>query len=423
MPQWSAANKIFSEINKQVTPMNATSKDKLPKKFFYETDPEVFRLMREKHPVVKSRIGIFPIYVFSRYQDCRDLLNEPELIRNRANIPGKKQFPFPVPAYIKSLANGMINLDDPAHQRLRNLVRQAFKPQTIKILEEQIETYCDRLLEDLPQGIPFDFQKTYALQLPVQMISLMMGLNEKDANQFASGISVLTDGLTGWNLLKSMTWDLPRLVGSTKKLIERKKMNLGEDILSGILTAREGNDVLTDDEVLAMVFLLIIAGFETTVHLLTNGLMCMFKHPESMETLRQNPEHTPNAVEEILRFAGPVMATKPNYFIKDKVIEGVKIPKGAMVFPWLAAANRDPDAFDDPDTFDIFRTPNHHLSFGYGKHFCLGAHLARSEARIGFSKFLSAFSQIEPAKEPKEITYGKNIGWRKYQGMPVVVRA
>ena len=146
----------------------------------------------------------------------------------------------------------------------------------------------------------------------------------------------------------------------------------GDDVLTGLIEAEDDGDRLTDDELVAMVFLLIVGGFETTLHLITNGVVTLLEHPEQLQRLKEDPGLIDSAVEEILRHRGPVHGTKPGYAREDITLHGMTIPKGKPIMPLLAAANHDPRVFEKPQTFDIARSPNRHLGFGHGVHFCLG---------------------------------------------------
>lgn len=213
---------------------------------------------------------------------------------------------------------------------------------------------------------------------------------------------------------------MPRLVKLTHKLIAQKRVNPADDILSGLIQAEEEGDRLTEDELVAMVFLLILAGYETTVHLITNSVATLLQHPEQLAKLRADPELMPSAVEEILRFSGPVHATERCYTTEDITLHGVTIPKGELVFPLLGAANRDPAVFDNPDTFDITRTPNKHLGFGQGIHYCLGAPLARIETQIALKTLLDRNPNLRLAA-PEALRFTTVPGFHSYERLPVVL--
>ena len=214
---------------------------------------------------------------------------------------------------------------------------------------------------------------------------------------------------------------MPGTVRFVRELVERKQSNPGEDILTGLIEAEENGERLSEDEIVAMVFLLVIAGYETTVHLIANGILTLLENPEQLKRLREQPELMDSAVEEILRHRGPVHGTKMNYATEDVTIHGVTIRKGAPVIPMFGAANHDPRAFDDPEVFDVARTPNRHLSFGHGNHFCLGAQLARMETKVALTTLLERNPNLRLAVDPSEIEIQNMPFWHRLHSLPVVL--
>jgi cytochrome P450 len=171
----------------------------------------------------------------------------------------------------------------------------------------------------------------------------------------------------------------------------------------------------------SLVFLLIVAGFETTVHLITNGVIALLQHPEQMERLRSEPERMDDAVEEILRYRGPIQGTKMNYATEDVEWHGEVIPKGTPVVPALGAANHDPRAFDAPEVFDVARSPNRHLAFGHGAHFCLGARLARMETRLALTALLERHPNLRLAVPPDQLRIQNIPLWHRHESLPVTL--
>jgi len=394
-------------------PLNFSAPEYINNKF------DVMERLREERPVHTAKISVMKVYTVARYDDCAALLKDPRVLRNRSTITGGSRFPFPVPKSVKPLVESMIQEDDPNHKRLRNLVRHAFKPQAIKEIEASIDSYSNELLDGLEKQPSFDLREDYALKIPVRMIADMLGVDRDDMPRFQQTFGVLTKGFSGWRFLKTMFADLPKTVAFAERLIEKKRANPGDDILTGLIQAEEDGDRLTPNELLGMVFLLIVAGYETTVHLICNGVLTLLEHPESLEQLRADPELIAPAVEEILRHRGPVQSTKPGWAAEDITLHGITIPKGKPVMPMLAAANHDPRAFENPLTFDITRYPNHHLGFGHGIHFCMGAHLARAEARLGIANLVNRLPDLRLAIPASELELETMPGWHRYQSMPL----
>ena len=214
-------------------------------------------------------------------------------------------------------------------------------------------------------------------------------------------------------------YDVPKAITFCRDLINRKKANPGEDILTALIEAEENGDKLTEDELIAMVFLLIVAGYETTVHLITNAVQTLLTHPEQLALLRANPDLMESAVEEILRYNGPILGTKLGYPVEDIIVRGVTLPKGKPIVPLLGAANFDAEVFENPYTFDITRKNNRQLGFGQGIPYCLGAPLARMETQIALKNLLNRNPNLKLAVDPSELKIQQIPLWHRYQNMPV----
>jgi len=394
-------------------PLNLTAPDYVNNKF------EILEQLREQRPVTQVRVSVITMYAVTRYDDCTAILKDPRVVRNRTTATGGSRFPIPMPRSIKPLIESMIQEDDPNHKRLRNLVRHAFKPQAIKTLTENINSYSNELLDDLQHQPRFDLKSDYALKIPVRMIADMLGVPRDDMPTFQKTFDTITNGFGGLRMIKSMMIDLPAAVRFARELIERKRKQPGDDLLTGLIEAEEQGDRLTEDELLATLFLLIIAGYETTVHLICNGTLTLLQNPDSLALLKSQPQLIDSAVEEILRHRGPVQGAKPGYATEDLTLHGTTIPKGKPIMPLFGAANHDPRAFEDPQTFDIKRTPNHHLGFGHGIHFCLGAHLARAEAQFGINNLFARMPNLRLAVPEEELELQAMPGWHRYVSMPV----
>lgn len=378
--------------------------------------------IREEQPVCRIKVSVMTMFAVSRYDDCASILKDPRLVRNRSTASGGSRFPFPVPKSVRPMMESMIVIDDPEHKRLRELVRQAFKPQSIKQLTERIESYSDELLDGLDGTGEFDLKSQFAQRLPTRMIADMLGVDSQSVDEFSRLFDTLTQGFGGLRLFKTLFIDLPGALEIGKRLINRKREQPGDDILTGLITAEHEGDRLTDDELVAMVFLLIVAGYETTTHLITNGVLALFENPSALEQLRAEPDRIESAVEEMIRHRGPIGGTKPQYTTEDIVLHGVTIPRGQAVMPLFVAANHDPRVFADPHVFDINRTPNHHLGFGHGIHYCLGAHLARAETQVAINGLLRRFPDLELAMDPTRLAPEKIPLWNRYSALPVRTR-
>ena len=396
-------------------PIDVNSKE------FTNNKYEYYKLLREEYPVCKGKVSVMDAYFLSRYDDCVNFLKDPRFVRNRTTATGGGRFPFPMPKSVSLMANSMINEDEPDHRRLRDLVHQAFTRQSLAKMEGRIEQLTNTLLDKAePQGT-VDLKQAYALPIPVTVIQEMVGVADEDMPRFYNGVKALSDGFSGLTMFRTFFWDMPRLSKFVRELIYRKRSNPQSDILTGLIQAEADGEKLSEDELVAMVFLIIIAGYETTVYLILNSVLTLLQHPDQLARLRSEPELINSAVEEILRYKGPVQGTKPAYAVEDVVLHGVTIPKGAAVFPLLGAANHDPDAFENPEVFDIARSPNKHLGFGSGIHTCLGAPLARMETRIAITNLIKRNPNLRLAVDTSELELINMPLWHRYKSLPVML--
>ena len=388
---------------------------------FADNRARYFRWLRDEAPVHRGRVSVMRMWFLSRYDDCWALLRDPRFVRNRGRARGKgnSAAPVPMPRSIRHLAESMIVSDDPAHARLRGLVQKAFTSSAIASMESSLRAHAHALLDDAKRTGHVDLQTAYASPIPVRAISEMMGLETADAPRFHDGLTALSDGLSGWTMLRTLLWDLPRLDGFVRELIERKRVAPGNDILTALIAAEEDGDRLQENELVSMVFLLIIAGFETTVHLISNLVLTLLTHPDQLARLRADPALIEGAVEEGLRFCGPIHGTKPCYPIEDVTIHGITIPRGATVVPVLGAANLDPREFEDPECFDIGRPIRRHLGLGRGIHFCLGSQLARMETRVAVEVLLERCPNLALAVDATELVRERMPLWNRYARLPV----
>ncbi len=395
-------------------PINLTNPEFVNDKYAW------YERIREEAPVHKGKVSVLTVYTVSRYEDCAFILKDPRILRNRAVANGGgSRFPFPLPGSVKPLVQSMIITDEPEHRRLRELVRRAFRPQAIQQIEESIVSYTDELLDGLAHQQAFELQSSFALPIPVRMIGDMLGVKRDDMPRLRNAINTVTEGFGGLRMLRTLLLDLPSVVRFMRELIGEKRTNPGDDILTELINTTNDGDQLTEDELVAMAFLLVVGGYETTVHLITNGILTLLQNPEQLARLREEPHLAESAIEEILRHRGPIHGTKPGYPSEDITLHGVTIPRGKPIMPLLGAANHDPRVFENPQTFDIARTPNRHLGFGHGVHFCLGSHLARMEARIAIMGLIQRFPDLHLACDVSALEPQAMPLWHRYRQLPL----
>ncbi|MGH3632665.1 MAG: cytochrome P450 family protein [Mycobacterium sp.] len=361
-------------------------------------------------------LGDGEIYLLARYQDCVHLTTDHRFRRVIEGAP-----PLPIPEAIRLIStDSMIFQDDPEHLRLRKLVNRAFTPKAIARLVDRAQAVAREQLDGLSRGQQIDLQAEYALPIPVVVISEMVGVPEADRSYFHDAMKLVIEGIATYGLEQTAT-KMEGVIDFVRALIERHRADPADNIMTGLIHASEDGATLSDDEVVAMVFLLVVGGYETTYTLITNGVAALLTHPDQLELLKSRPELIDSAVEEILRYTGTIGGTKPNYASEDVMLHGVTIPRGATVIALLASANRDPAVFEDPGTFDITRTPNPHIAFSKGAHFCLGANLARMETRVAIATLIARFPDLRLAVDPADLQMVPVPFWRRLAALPVTL--
>src|SRR5437870_10294965 len=347
--------------------------------------PSLARL-RALDPVNEMPVGIWRL---TRYADVNRLLHDvPAGVRTTDGV---------LPGVDESLTGQrlfMLQQDPPTHTRLRRLVSAAFTPRAIAALRPKIQRIVDECLDRVAARGEMDVIKDLALPVPSTVICEMMGVPVADRDRFTVWTAQATFGLAAGVLPPEMLGQAAAagmsLAGYFQELIATRRTRLGDDLLSELIRAEEEGDRLSPSELISQAIGLLLAGFEPTIGLIGNGVRALVEHPDELATLRARPELITSAVEECLRYDGPIILTARILHV-DTDFGGKTIPCNAKVWRMLAAANRDREVFSDPDRFDVERQPNEHLAFGGGPHFCLGAYLARLEAQIAIGSLVGRF--------------------------------
>jgi cytochrome P450 len=381
----------------------------------------VYRQILERSPML---IPESTLHVMSSFADCDEVLRHPDSCSDRlkstaaqrAIEAGEQPRPFGTP--------GFLFLDPPDHTRLRKLVSKAFSPRVVKALEPDITTMVDDLLDKASETSEFDAIEQLAHPLPVAVICRLLGVPIEDEPQFSSASTLLAQGLDPFatftgepqgleERLKAGMW----LRGYLRDLLERRRAEPRDDLMSGLIAVEESGDQLTEEEIVATCNLLLIAGHETTVNLIANAILAMLRHREHWTALSADPGLAPNIIEETLRYDPPVQLVS-RVAGADMQIGDTRIPKGDIMMLMLAAAHRDPALTERPDEFDPTRNPIRHLAFGHGPHFCLGAPLARMEATVALTAVTRRFPHARLAAEP---TYKPHVTLRGMARLDVAV--
>ncbi len=353
----------------------------------------------------------------TRYEDVLHVSRHPELFSSeRGIVMFEPANPEAETAAAAGNGKMLITMDPPRHVKLRRLVNKGFTPRAVKAMEPHIREIVAGLLDDIAKKGKCDFVLDVSSQLPLAVICEMMGLEKKDwALMFELTNKVLGSGdpeyqtdvpedQRGTPEAARITGNMGtfQMFGFFSQMLTERKANRKEGLISLLIDSEVDGDQLSDEDILWFCFLLILAGNETTRNAISGGLIALCENPEQKQKLIDDPSLIAKGVEEILRWVSPV-THMARVALQDTEIRGQKIAKGERVVMWYPSVNRDADFFPDPDVFDVTRTPNEHLAFGIGEHFCLGAGFARLELKVIFEEVLRRFPDIELDGQPERL--------------------
>ncbi|MFF9768442.1 cytochrome P450 [Streptomyces sp. NPDC014636] len=370
----------------------------------FVADPfPLYRRLREEGPVRRAVIaGGLDAWLVTRYEDGLAALSDPRLssdVRDASDPRLIEQLPE---FERDSMMSNMLRSDPPDHTRLRRLVSKAFTARRVAELRPRVQEITDRLLDAVVPDGHAELVADFALPLPVTVISELLGVPVDDRHDFQRWTDAMLARGEGMPdpVVVDEAWQ--QMHAYVTKHLESKRARPGGDLLSALISAHDEERRLSHDELIAMTFLLLAAGYITTVNLIGGGIAALLANPDQLALLRDQPELLPDAVEEFLRFDGPVSPGIARFARDDVEIGGVAIPRGATVLVASAIADRDPARFRDPDRLDITRRDNGHLAFGHGIHYCLGAPLARLEGQIAIGTALRRLPDLALAVPPAE---------------------
>jgi pimeloyl-[acyl-carrier protein] synthase len=374
-----------------------------------------YRRLQAEDPVHQHPLGF---WVLTRYEHVVATLRDPRAIKEPIAAFVAARFGTPVPA----IGLSMLDRDPPDHTRLRGLVSKAFTPRMIERLRPDVQAIVDGLVDEAEDTGSIDLIEQFAYPIPVTVICRMLGVPVADHERFKGWGLDIARGLDAIMLppdsevaKRSMASRLA-IAGYFRELIAERRRTPRADLLSELIAAEEAGDRLSEQELVATCILLLIAGHETTVNLIGNGTLALLRHPDQLQLLRAQPGLIAGAVEELLRFDGPVQRTAriPS---EDLTLGGRTIPQGDLVMPFIGAADRDPAQFPEPDRLNITRAENRHVAFGLGIHFCLGAPLARIEGQIAIATLLRRLPRLALATDRP--AFRPSLTLRGLEALPV----
>jgi cytochrome P450 len=383
-----------------------------------------FAILREAAQIHHSALGL---KMATRYDDVNAILRDNRFGRGEQRVDPalfgltQEEFDERFPD-VGGINDSMLELDPPDHTRLRGLVAKAFTPKTVEQLKPEIKRLTDMFLEPLEGEV--DLMPTLALKLPITVIGQMLGVPESDYADLMPHIKIVIRALATFeaNLDEfAEIYAASNVIGDYfRELAEEKRKHPDDGMFTDLVHAEEEGDKLSERELIASVILLFVAGYETTTNLIGNGTRALLLHPDQLQRVRDDRTLVRPAVEEMLRWDSPVQLTSRRCLVDEAEVNGQRFVKDEEVLTILAAANRDPRAYDRPDDFDVQRSGPAPLSFSAGIHYCLGAALARAEGQIVFDSLLDRYSKIEPAwSDDEPLRYRDNLVLRGLEALPV----
>ena len=395
-------------------------------KDFRSNSHNIFAKMRVEDPVIQQAglDGETPVWFVTRYEDVqRILLDDLTFVRDPSLVYSQEQldkFFGTQNAQVNAMMNNhMLNRDGEQHHRLRSLVSKAFTPKVILNLRPRIEEIAHGLIDRVEERGKMELVSEFAFPLPITVIAELIGIPLQNQDQFRLWSNAFVRPVFTEKEQQESLKLLMEFAVYMQNLVSERRQNPKDDLLSNLIHVEEQGDRLNESELFSMLSLLIVAGHETTVSLIGNGVLALLQNPEVMNELRENTELIPSALEELLRYDSPVERALTRFVAKDVEIDGRQLKCGDLVVVVLASANRDESRFSSPGQLDIHRKPNPHLAFGKGVHYCLGAPLARLEGEIALQVLLERLPGLNLDIAEKDMDWRDVALFRSLVRLPV----
>ncbi|MBY0131595.1 cytochrome P450 [Bacillus cereus] len=388
---------------------------------FKEDAYEIYKESRKKQPILfVNQVEIGKEWLITRYEDALPLLKDNRLKKDWTNVFSQdtKNMYLSVDNS-DHLTTHMLNSDPPNHSRLRSLVQKAFTPKMIAQLDGRIQRIADDLISDIERKGTLNLVDDYSFQLPIIVISEVLGIPKEDQAKFRIWSHAVIASPETPEEIKETEKQLSEFITYLQYLVDIKRKEPKEDLVSALILAESEGHKLSARELYSMIMLLIVAGHETTVNLITNTVLALLENPNQLQLLKDNPKLIDSAIEEGLRYYSPVEVTTARWAAEPFQIHDRTIEKGDMVVIALASANRDETVFENPEVFDITRENNRHIAFGHGSHFCLGAPLARLEAKIAITTLFNRMPELQIKGNREEIKWQGNYLMRSLEELPL----
>lgn len=410
-----------------VSEQRAIAHDLTSESFKREPIPTLAR-MREQGPVIRIRLPLLgEVWMATTYEAVNDLLRDHDRFVQNPDTAGHRgigTFVRWLPRSLRPLAANMLLSDPPDHRRLRSLVEQAFRRQSVETLRPRMETLADGLLDHLEDeaargsGV-VDLLEHFARPFPLAIICEILGLPPEDRPRFTRWAMRFSTATNVLGIIRGLAMGIRPLLRYVREEFRRQSRSPRGGLMAALIEAEEAGDRLNEDELVVMVFLLLVAGHETTLHQITMSVLTLLDHPTELDALKADWRLADSAVHELLRFVSLAQISKPRYAREETEFHGQVIHRGQMIFACLAAANYDPSVFADPGQLDIQRHPNRHVAFGAGIHVCLGATLARIETAIALERLFTRFPHLEIAVPRSQLRFSRRLGARALLALPV----